>query len=165
MIHFIDGANRLIGLAVCWLLAGLVLIELAVVLLRYVFGIGFVWLQELVLYQHAAVFMLASAYVLGRDGHVRVDVIYRGLPDRGRAIIDLVGALTCVIPIGLLMAILSYPYVRSSWMILEKSKETSGLPFVYLLKTLIPVSGILLAAQGTVMAARALAMVRNRPGT
>lgn len=161
LIRVIDAANRWIGRAVSWLLVTMVLVMSAVVLLRYVFGVGFIWLQELVIYQHAAVIMLAAAAVLARDGHVRVDVLYRNWHPQRRALVDALGAALFIIPTGVLLAWISWPYVRLSWLILERSRETSGLPAVFLLKSLIPVCGILLALQGLVSVLRIL--VRPAP--
>jgi TRAP-type mannitol/chloroaromatic compound transport system permease small subunit len=157
ILRAIDGLNIWIGRAVSWLLVGMVAVMSAVVLLRYVFGVGFIWLQELVIYQHAAVIMLAGAAVLARDGHVRVDVLYRGWPAVWRARVNAVAAALFIIPTGLLLAWISWPYVRLSWLILERSRETSGLPAVFLLKTLIPLSGVLLALQGLVIVGQAFA--------
>jgi len=135
----------------------MVIVEFAVVLMRYVFGIGSVALQESVIYLHAATFMLACGAVLARDGHVRVDVVYGRIGARWQALVDLLGALFFVVPLAVLTFHVSLPYVARSWAILEGSRETSGLPFVYLLKTLIPAFAVLLAVQGISMALRAFA--------
>lgn len=146
-----------IGNIVSWCAVLMVVVEFAVVLMRYVFGIGFIALQESVIYLHATTFMLASGAVLARDGHVRVDVVYSRLGPRSQALVDLLGALLFVAPLALLTFDVSLPYVARSWAILEGSRETSGLPFVYLLKTLIPAFAVLLAVQGIAMALKALA--------
>lgn len=146
-----------IGNIVSWCAILMVVVEFAVVLMRYVFGIGFIALQESVIYLHAATFMLASGAVLARDGHVRVDVVYSRLGPRSRALVDLLGALLFVVPLALLTFDVALPYVTRSWAILEGSRETSGLPFVYLLKTLIPAFAVLLAVEGIAMALKALA--------
>ncbi len=109
-------------------------------------------------------FMLAAAWTLRENGHVRVDIFYADAPPRRKALVDLLGALLLLIPFALSLLILSLPYVARSWSILERSRETSGLPFVYLLKTLIPVFALLLVLQGIVAgAARALHVARARP--
>jgi TRAP-type mannitol/chloroaromatic compound transport system permease small subunit len=146
-----------IGNLVAWCAILMVIVEFAVVLMRYVFGIGSVALQESVIYLHAATFMLACGAVLARDGHVRVDVVYGRIGARWQALVDLLGALFFVVPLAVLTFHVSLPYVARSWAILEGSRETSGLPFVYLLKTLIPAFAVLLAVQGISMALRAFA--------
>jgi TRAP-type mannitol/chloroaromatic compound transport system permease small subunit len=155
----IDRFNTAIGRAASWCALAIVLIGFAVVLLRYVLGIGSIWLQESILYAHAALFLLAAAWTLKEGGHVRVDVFYASASPRTKAWIDLLGALLLLLPFCIAIIWFSLPYVGRSWAILERSRETSGLPFVYLLKTLIPVFAVLLALQGLSQAIKATAML------
>ena len=76
-----------------WLCLFLVLMQFSVVLMRYAFGIGSIWLSESIIYAHAALFMLAAAWTLQQDGHVRVDVFYSKASPRTKALVDLFGAL------------------------------------------------------------------------
>jgi TRAP-type mannitol/chloroaromatic compound transport system permease small subunit len=151
----IDAVTAAIGRAALWCCLYAVLAEFAVVLLRYAFGIGSIKLQESVLYAHAGLFMLAAAWTLQVGGHVRVDVFYAQARPRTRALVDLLGALLFLLPFAAAVAALSLPYVERSWVILERSREASGLPFVYLLKTLIPIFALLLGLQGVAQALRA----------
>lgn len=159
----IDRLNASLGRAMAWLALLVVLVQFVVVVLRYTFGIGSIWLTESILYGHAALFMLAAAWTLREGGHVRVDVFYSGAAPRTRAAIELVGALLLLIPFMLVLAWLSLPYVGRSWAILERSRETSGLPAVFLLKTLIPLFALTMALQGAAQAIRAAdALVKER---
>jgi TRAP-type mannitol/chloroaromatic compound transport system permease small subunit len=151
----IDRLTAAIGRTVAWCTLIVVLVQFAVVLMRYVLGIGSVWLQESILYGHAAVFMLAAAWTLAVDGHVRVDIFYAGASARRRALVDLLGAMFLLMPFALALIYLSLPYVARSWAILERSREASGLPAVFLLKSLIPLFGLLLALQGAAQMMRA----------
>jgi TRAP-type mannitol/chloroaromatic compound transport system permease small subunit len=151
----IDRATAAIGRAAAWCCLFIVLAEFAVVVMRYAFGIGSIRLQESVLYAHAALFMLATAWTLQIQGHVRVDIFYAQANPRTKALIDLVGALVFLLPVTVVIGALSLPYVARSWAIFEGSRETSGLPFVYLLKTLIPLFALLLGLQGVAQAIRA----------
>jgi len=163
-IPLADGIGRLnsaIGRAASWCALAIVLIGFAVVLIRYVLGLGSIWLQESILYFHAALFLLASAWTLQEGGHVRVDVLYADASPRTRAWIDLLGALLLLLPFALAIICFSLSYVVRSWAILERSRESSGLPLVFLLKTLIPVFALLLALQGVAQAVRALAVLRG----
>jgi TRAP-type mannitol/chloroaromatic compound transport system permease small subunit len=153
-----------IGRAAMWCCLYVVLAEFAVVAMRYVLGLGSIRLQESVLYAHAALFMLAAAWTLQVDGHARVDVFYAQARPRIRAVIDLVGALIFLAPFAVVLTMLSVPYAARSWAILESSRETSGLPFVYLLKTLIPMFALLIGLQGVAQAIRAaLVLVAPQP--
>ena len=151
----IDRINAAIGRAAAWCCLFIVLVQFAVVVMRYAFDIGFIWVQELIMYGHAALFMLAAAWTLQVGGHVRVDIFYADASPRTKALVDLVGALVFLLPFALVLVLLSVPYVARSWEIFERSRESSGLPFVYLLKTLIPLFAVLMALQGVAQAIRA----------
>jgi TRAP-type mannitol/chloroaromatic compound transport system permease small subunit len=152
----IDRLNAAIGRAAAWLCLVEVGVQFAVVVLRYAFGLGSIWLSESIIYAHAALFMLAAAWTLREGGHVRVDIAYAEMSPRTRALVDLCGALLLLLPFMLLLLWFSLPYVARSWAILETSRETSGIPAVFLLKTLIPLFAVLMALQGLAQAIRAL---------
>ena len=151
----VDRATAAIGRAAAWCCLYVVIAEFAVVLMRYALGLGSIKLQESVLYAHAGLFMLAAAWTLQADGHVRVDIFYAQAKPRTRALVDLAGALLFLLPFAAVLAALSIPYAERSWAILERSREASGLPFVYLLKTLIPLFALLMGLQGLAQAIRA----------
>jgi TRAP-type mannitol/chloroaromatic compound transport system permease small subunit len=151
----IDRLNAAIGRAAAWLVLAVVVLQFALVVARYLFGLGSVWLTETVIYAHSALFMLAAAWTLRAGGHVRVDVFYAEASLRTKACIDLVGALLLLLPFMLVLIWLSLPYVARSWAILERSQEASGLPLVFVLKTLIPLFALLMALQGIAQAIRA----------
>jgi TRAP-type mannitol/chloroaromatic compound transport system permease small subunit len=160
-----DGIDRLttaIGLAAAWLALVIVVLQFALVLARYVFGFGSIWLSETVIYCHAALIMLAAAWTLRTGGHVRVDVFHDQATPRTRASIDLLGSLLLLLPFALVLLWFSVPYAARSWAILERSHESSGLPLVYLLKTLIPAFAVLMALQGIAQAIRAIFALRAR---
>ncbi|UCG73707.1 MAG: TRAP transporter small permease subunit [Chromatiales bacterium] len=161
----LERANILIGRAVAWLTLVMVVVTFTVVVLRYLFDIGWIWLQESVTWMHAAVFMLGAGYTLARDEHVRVDVFYREASPRRRAATDLLGTLLCLIPVALFLAWSSLDYVAASWDIGESSREAGGLPFpvVPLVKSLIPVTALLLLVQAVVLGLRSLATLLGRP--
>ena len=158
-----DGIDRLvaaIGRAVAWLALAIVLVQFAVVVLRYVFNIGSIWLSESVIYGHGAMFMLAAAWTLQTGGHVRVDIFYADASPRTKALVDLLGSLLLLLPFVAVILWFALPYVGRSWALLERSRETSGLPFVYLLKTVIPLFAVLLGLQGVSQAIRAARVLR-----
>lgn len=144
----IDAVVRRIGEWATWLSLAMVLVTFTVVVLRYAFDIGSIALQESVTYMHSVLFMLGIAYTLGRNGHVRVDILYERLSRRARARVDLIGTLLLLIPVCVLIIWLGWTYVAESWRVQEASREAGGIPAVYLLKTLILIMPILLLAQG-----------------
>ena len=159
---WIDRAIAAIGRTVMWAALAVVLVQFTIVVLRYAFGVGSIRFSESVIYFHAALFMLAAAWVLQENAHVRVDVFYANASPRAKALIDLLGALLLLLPFVGVIAWFAIPYAARSWALLERSRETSGLPFVYLLKTLIPLFAVLLGLQGVSQAVRA-ALILAQP--
>jgi TRAP-type mannitol/chloroaromatic compound transport system permease small subunit len=153
----VDRLTAAIGRAAAWLVLAVVLLQFALVVARYLFGVGSVWLTETVIYAHAGVFMLAAAWTLQAGGHVRVDIFYADASPRTKALIDLAGSGLLLLPFAIVLFLLSVPYAARSWGILEHSQEASGLPLVFVLKTLIPLFALLMALQGLVQLIRALA--------
>ena len=145
---------RLIGVASSYLLLAMVLVTFFIVMLRYGFSLGWIWLQESVTWMHAAVFLLVAPYAFSQDAHVRVDVFYRQWSQKTKNKVNLVGSLLCLCPVALFLIIGSFDYVIASWETKETSKDAGGLiyPFIPLLKTFIPITGLLLLFQGLISA-------------
>ena len=148
LARVIDAVNARFGQACAWLTLFLVLGTAVVVVLRYGFGIGATALQEAVLYAHALVFMGAAAWVLQRNGHVRVDIFYQRFTPRYQALVEVHGTLLFLLPVCLFLGWASWDYVANSWATLEGSSESGGLKFVYLQKSIILVLVICLILQG-----------------
>lgn len=151
-----------IGRGVVWCLLAMVIVQVTVILMRYLLGLGSIWLQETIIYAHATLFMLAGAWTLQQGGHVRVDIFYADASPRLKAVIDLIGAVVLLLPFAIALTVLSLPYVARSWAILERSRETSGLPLVFVLKSLIPAFALLLALQGVSQVIRAALVLVGR---
>ncbi|RLW70734.1 MAG: C4-dicarboxylate ABC transporter permease [gamma proteobacterium symbiont of Stewartia floridana] len=157
-----DQINERLGQAISWLSLLMVLVTVAVVVLRYVFQLGWIWLQESVTFMHAALFLVGAAYTLKHEGHVRVDILYRKFSERGRAWVDLLGTLTLLLPVCLFIFFISWDYVAKSWALFEGSREVGGLEGVFLLKSLILVMAVLLVLQGISLAIRSLSQLLNQ---
>jgi TRAP-type mannitol/chloroaromatic compound transport system permease small subunit len=140
---------ELTGAVIAWLTITMVLGTFVVVVLRYAFDLGWIAMQESITWMHAAVFMLGSAYTLKHDEHVRVDIFYRRMPPKRRAVVDFVGTVVFLLPMSIFLAASSWDYVTTSWSIHEASREAGGLPypFVPILKSLIPATAVLLIVQ------------------
>lgn len=149
---FIDWTGR----SVAWLTLGMVLVTFIVVLLRYVFDIGWIALQESVNYMHALVFLIGAAYTLKHNEHVRVDIFYCRLGERGRAWVDFVGGLLLLLPVCIFIIWTSWAYVLDSWSVHEGSREAGGLPGVFLLKSAILLMAGLLILQAVAILLKSL---------
>lgn len=159
----IDAFSIVTGQVVAWLTLVMVLTTVVVVLLRYVFDFGQVWLQESVTWMHGAVFMLGAAYALQRDEHVRVDIFYRDLGPRGRGIVDCLGVLLFLVPTCVFLFAASWEYVRASWAIHEVSRDAGGLPYplVPLLKSILLLMPLAVLLQGVSMLLVAIRQIRG----
>lgn len=155
---FIDWTGR----CVSWLTLGMVLVTFAVVLLRYVFDIGWIALQESVNYMHALVFLIGAAYTLKHNEHVRVDIFYCRLGERGRAWVDLFGCLLLLLPVTVFIIWTSWAYVLDSWSVYEGSREAGGLPGIFLLKSAILLMAGLLIVQALAMLLKSLGHIYQR---
>jgi len=158
----IDRITAAIGRIAIWCSLYVVIAEFAVVVFRYALGFGSIRLQESVFYAHAGLFMLAAAWTLQIDRHVRVDIFYDRGSERARALVDLAGAVAFLLPFAAVLSALTLPYVERSWAIFEASPQPSGLPFVYLLKTVILVFAGLIGLQAVAQAMRA-ALILSAP--
>jgi TRAP-type mannitol/chloroaromatic compound transport system permease small subunit len=157
----LDGFAERTGRAISWLTLALALTGFLVVVMRYVFNSGWIWMQESLTWMHSLVFMLGAAYTLKHDEQVRVDVIYRRLSDRRRAFIDLTGTVLFLLPLCGYIFYESLPYLLSSWSVGERSREASGLPALYLLKAILPLMAALLIVQGLAQILRSLTILRR----
>jgi TRAP-type mannitol/chloroaromatic compound transport system permease small subunit len=151
-----------IGRTAAWLVIIVVALEFALVVARYLFSLGSIWASETVIYAHAALFLLAAAWTLQGNGHVRVDIFYADANPRTKALVDLIGAVVFLLPFAAALLWLSTPYAARSWVIFERSQEASGLPLVFLLKTLIPVFALLMGLQGGAQIIRSAAILQGQ---
>jgi TRAP-type mannitol/chloroaromatic compound transport system permease small subunit len=161
-VRLIDQLNEIIGRGIAWLTLAMVLIGFVVVMLRYVFSIGFVWMQESYVWLHGVIFMLAAGYTLLHDGHVRVDIFYRTASIRAKAWIDLFGSVVLLLPVLVLVWLQALPYVLDSWARLEQSREAGGLPGLFLLKSVILVFCVTLGLQALSLAGRSILVLGGR---
>lgn len=159
--RFATGIVSLAGRSVSWLLLVLVLITFSVVVLRYGMNLGWIWVQELIVYLHSAVFLIAIAWAFQMDEHVRVDIFYRDKSPRHKAWVNLVGTMLLVVPFSIFLFWMGWDYVSASWSVLEGSREAGGLDFVYLLKSLMLLLPVLLLLQTCDTIPRCISIIKN----
>lgn len=169
IIAYLDKISDALGRLLATASMAIMALTFLVVVMRYGFSasglslggfsISAIALQESVMYLHAILFMLASAFTLKHNGHVRVDVFYRNFSPRGKAWVDLIGTLFLLFPMCGFILYASLDFVAFSWQLQERSGEAEGLPYVYILKSLIPLMSVLLLAQGLIEVMRNLAIL------
>ncbi|GHF85543.1 TRAP transporter small permease subunit [Thalassotalea marina] len=160
----IDKVTELTGKTIMWFTLVMVIVSFLIVVLRYGFNLGWIAMQESVLYFHGFVFMLGAAYTLKADGHVRVDIFYQKFSQKNQAFVDLFGTLFLLFPVCFAIAFLSWDYVAASWHIMEKSGEAGGLPLVYLSKSLLILLAVTLSLQGLAEVGRNLIVIYQVKG-
>ncbi len=162
--NLIDRISIATGNAAAWLTLAMVLDTFLIVVLRYVFDFGAIWMQESLTWMHAAVFMLGAAYTLQDDGHVRVDIFYREMSDRHKAWVNLLGVLIFLFPLCGFFLYESYSYVVASWQFREVSINAGGLPYpaVPLLKSILILMPVAVMLQGLSMLLRSIQTIRTR---
>ena len=159
----LDRFSALLGRASSWLTLLMVLVTFAVVVMRYVFDVGFIWLQESVVWMHACVFMMGAAYTLQLEGHVRVDIFYRDMSEARRAWVDLLGVIVFLLPLCAFLGWAAFDFVAVSWKLHEASRESGGLPYplIPLLKSILLIMPITLGLQGLSLLLRSVTTLRK----
>ncbi len=158
----LDNFSQATGKLISWMTLLMVIITFSVVVLRYAFNLGWIWLQESIIYLHAWVFMLGAAYTLQAEGHVRIDVFYRDMSHRGRAWVNLLGSLLLLTPMCAFIAWSSWQYVDSAWAVREASPEAGGLPWVYILKSSLILMPLLIFLQGLALILQSLTALTTK---
>jgi len=161
IINKLEQTSELSGRVLAWLTLFIVVVTFVVVVLRYVFNIGSIAMQESISYMHAFVFMLGAAYTLKHDSHVRVDIFYRKMTPKNKALVDLLGTLLLLFPVCLFILVSSWDYVLTSWSQFEESGEAGGLAYVYILKTALLIMPVLLMIQGTAISLKSLLLIKS----
>lgn len=158
-IYRINSINEWLGKTISWFTLLMVITTFIIVVFRYLFNLGWIALQESVLFMYPIVFMLGAAYTLKHNAHVRVDIIYQQCSAKTKAWIDCVGTLFLLMPVNGFILLISWQYVSDSWSILESSRNSGGLPGIFLLKTYLPIMAVLLMLQGVSMFLKNLLIV------
>lgn len=161
--NLFDGISHFSGRLTAWLTLLMVIATAVIVVMRYVFDAGLIWLQESVIWMHATVFMVGAAYTLLHEEHVRVDIFYRNMTARGQAITDLLGVVVFLLPLCGFLAFKAYDFAAASWSIHESSREPGGLPYpmIPILKSMVIVMPVGVALQGISLLLRSLASLRR----
>jgi TRAP-type mannitol/chloroaromatic compound transport system permease small subunit len=143
----LDAVTRTAGRVMGWLMIPVVFIVFANAILRYGFGIGYAWFQELYIWINGVAVLLAAAYTWQDDAQVRVPIFYDRFTARTKAIVEIVGILFILLPAVAIFAYTSWAPVLRSWRVLERSRVLDGLPGVFVLRTFILVFCALMILQ------------------
>ena len=162
-IRTIDWSNRQIGKLAGWVAFLMVAVVTTDVVLRYLFNITYVFVQELEWHLFGVLFLIGAGYTLLDDGHVRVDVFYQRLGPKARAWVNLVGVLFFLIPGSIMVICTSWKYFHTSWSINEGSPDPGGIPARYILKSFIPLGFVLILVQGISLGLKSILVIAGRP--
>ncbi len=147
-IKIIDAFSELTGVFVSWLSTALVISVFYDVIMRYVFKNGSIAIQELQWHIFSVIFLLGAAFTLKRDGHVRVDIIYVKFDRKTKAWVDFLCTFIFLIPFCIVIIYSTKMFIMGSWAVREFSPDPGGLPFRYVLKSMVPLGFFLLILQG-----------------
>ena len=159
----IDRFSGATGKLTAWLTLLMVIATVVVVVLRYVFDVGLIWLQESIIWMHATVFMVGAGYTLMHDEHVRVDIFYRSMSLQRKALVDLLGVLFFLLPLCIFLAVKSYDFASMSWAMHEASRESGGLPYPLLpmIKSVPVIMPVMVGLQGVALLLRSARCLRG----
>lgn len=162
LIRLISFINTLLGRIFSWLSLAMVLACFAVVVMRYVFASGFVWMQDLYVWMNGMMFMGVAGYTLLKNGHVRVDIFYRPAGLRFKAWVDILGSLLFVGPFIWVLVQYGLPYVQRSWRFYEGSANYGGMPGLFVLKSFILLFALVVGLQALAMLLRGVLVLTDR---
>ena len=161
LLHFCDSLSAGVGKAFAWCILILTLSTCYEVFVRYVLNAPTVWAFDMSVQMYGALFMMTGAYALSQDAHVRGDVIYRLLPVRARASIDLTLYILFLGPGALALIVYGYSFAADSWFYKEVSWSSPSRIQIYFFKTLIPIAGLLVLIQGFSESVRCIICIRT----
>ena len=160
LLLFIDKVSTWIGQFFSWLIVALTLMISWEVFSRYVLDSPHAWAFDVMSMMYGSLFMMAGAYTLSKNGHVRGDVLYGFFPPRLQAWLDLILYLLFFIPGVVALAYAGYGFAAESWAINEHSNVTADGPPIYPFKTILPIAGAFLLAQGLVEIVRCIVCIK-----
>ncbi|WP_370399157.1 TRAP transporter small permease subunit [Sulfitobacter sp. JB4-11] len=160
-VHTIEGLSLWVGRAFGWCILILTLSVSYEVFVRYVLNAPTVWAFDMMIQMYGALFLMCGAYALAQDTHVRADVLYRLFPVKVQAIMDFVLYFLFFFPGVLALAWYGYEIASDSWRYKEVSFNSPASIQIYFFKSLIPLSGALLALQGVAELVRCVMAMRN----
>lgn len=162
LVRAICRLNQAIGYVLSWFTLGIVLVCFTVVVLRYFFATGFVWMQDLFVWMNGVMFMGIAGYALLNNQHVRVDIFYRPASIQRKALVDLIGCVIFIAPFVSTVVVYGLPYVQRSWRLLEASANTGGMPGLFVVKTFIIVFAVVVGLQALAMVGRSILILSKR---
>jgi TRAP-type mannitol/chloroaromatic compound transport system permease small subunit len=160
-LHTIDEISTWIGKAVAWLIIALMLLVCAEVFKRYVMNMPTAWIFDASNMLYGSLFMLAGAYTLAQNAHVRGDFLYSSMRPRTQATLDLILYIVFFLPGIAALIYAGYDYAALSWRIAEHSNVTAEGPPVYHFKTVIPIAGALVMLQGVAEIVRSVVCLKT----
>lgn len=162
LVRAICRFNQMLGYIFSWFSLGIVLVCFAVVILRYFFSIGHVWMQDLFVWLNGMMFMGIAGYTLMQGHHVRVDIFYRPAAVKRKAWVDLIGSFVFIAPFVGVITYYGLPYVLRSWRLMEGSSNYGGMDGLFIVKSFILVFALVISLQALAMVLRSILVLCDR---
>lgn len=160
-LYVIDEISTIVGKAAAWLIIGLMLLVCAEVFKRYLLNAPTAWIFDASNMLYGTLFMLAGAYTLAQNAHVRGDFFYSSMRPRTQASFDIVLYVVFFLPGILALAYAGWDYAAQSYRINEHSTTTADGPTIYQFKAMIPLAGALILLQGFAEIVRCVACLKT----
>ncbi len=162
LIHGLEKLVKLAGVFAGYFTLLLVITIVMDVILRYTFNTTFIWVVELETYYFALIFLLGAGYAFQKDKHVRVDVFYSKFSPTKKHRTDLLGNILFLLPWTITVLLVSFQYVRFSFLINEASPQPGGLPYLFVLKSLVFFGFLVLVVQCLASSIKSILVLLNK---
>ncbi len=160
-LHFVDSLSVWMGKCFAWCIVVLTFATCYEVFVRYVLNAPTVWAFDMSVQMYGSLFVMAGAYALAQDAHVRGDVLYRLMSPRRQATVDLVLYIVFLLPAVFALTWYGYGFAADSWFYKEVSWSSPARIQIYFFKSLIPVAGVLIFLQGLAESIRCIMCIRD----
>lgn len=162
--HLIDRFIRRIGEGIAWLNFLLIFIILIQVIMRYGFGKGMIWIEELQWHLYGTCIMFGISYGIAVNAHIRLDLFYQRFTPKNREVVELLGILFLLLPIAVILFIHGLDFVEDSWRVGERSESPLGLPWRWLIKSVVPISMLFVILASVSRMIRSAIIIFSRKG-
>ena len=162
--QMIDGFIRRIGQAIAWLNVLLIINILAQVILRYAFGKGMIWLEELQWHFYGVCIMFGISYGIVTNAHIRLDLLHNKFTPKKKEAVEFFGILFLLLPLVIILFVHGLDFVESAWRVSERSESPLGLPWRWLIKSVVPISMFFLILASVSRMIRSVAIIFQKNG-
>lgn len=158
----VDGLIRKVGIAVAWLNVLLIINILVQVIFRYAFSKGYVWMEELQWHLYGTAIVFAISYCITENSHIRLDLFHRKFSPKKKEVVEVVGIILMLFPLYIILSMHGIGFVESALRVHERSESPLGLPFRWIIKSMVPISMFLVVLAASSRLVRSLSIIFHK---